>query len=143
MPINEMEGSAAGDGDELWMVVAVIQPFKLDAVMLALEGIPEFGGMTVTKCQGFGRAKVPSGRAEVAGAPRRSMDSGLADYTEKVKLEVAVRGREQRLRVVDTIVRTAHTGNRGDGKVFVWPFSQAVRIRTFETDGAAIGGGNE
>lgn len=143
MAANQIDGATTGDGDGLWMVVAVIQPFRLDAVTLALEGLPEFGGMTVTPCRGFGRGKVPSGRPEISGPRRRSTDSGLADYTENVKLEVAVRGREQSRRVVDTIVRTARTGKRGDGKVFVLPFSHAVRIRTFETDGTAIGGGNE
>ena len=143
MPENRIDRATAGDGDELWMIVAMIQPFKLDAVTLALEGLPDFGGMTVTPCRGFGRGKIPAPRSESPGPRRRGADAGLADFTDKVKLEVAVRGRELCQRVVDAIVRTAHTGNRGDGKVFVWPFAHAVRVRTFETDASAIGGGDE
>ena len=140
-----MERVAGTDDEaELWMVVAIIQPFKLDAVTMALEGINGFGGMTVTLCRGFGRGK--SRRAEPnapVGARRRMTDTGLTDFTEKVKLEIAVAGRAQSRRVVEAIVHAAHTGNRGDGKVFVWPFAQATRIRTFEADAIALRGHDE
>lgn len=144
MPETTMnQAKATDDGDELWMVVAIIQPFRLDAVTLALEGIPGFGGMTVTPCRGFGRGKAQTPDRGSAPGPRRHTDTGLTDFTDKVKLEIAVAGRAQSRRVIDVIAQAAHTGNRGDGKVFVWPFARALRIRTFETDAAAIRGPGE
>ena len=131
-----------GSGD-LWMVLAVIQPFRLDAVTLALESLPGFGGMTVTECRGFGREKLrgedSAGEADATGgqAPRRTEPS-LVDFTEKVKLEVAVAGRDQAGAVIEAIARTAHTGNRGDGKVLAWPLDRAVRIRTFDEGATAL-----
>ena len=141
-----MEHATAPNGDEseLWMIVAVIRPFKLDAVTMALEGVSGFAGMTVTTCRGFGRGRsrtIDSNRH--SGARRRETDSGLTTFNERLKLEVAVAGRRNSRLVADTIVQAAHTGNRGDGKVFVWPFAHAVRIRTAETDSAAIGGRDE
>jgi nitrogen regulatory protein PII len=133
-----------GDESELWMIVAVIRPFKLDAVTMALENVTGFAGMTVTTCRGFGRGRpgVADSHADPA-ARRRETDSGLTTFSERLKLEVAVAGRRSSHLVADTIVQAAHTGNRGDGKVFVWPFAHAVRIRTAETDSAAIGGHDE
>ena len=55
---NVHGASEAGIEKDLWMIVAVIQPFKLDAVTLALEAIPNFGGMTVSECRGFGKKKL-------------------------------------------------------------------------------------
>lgn len=131
------------DGSELWMVVAIIRPFKLDAVTMALENIAGFGGMTVTACRGFGRGKQRIGPSADSAPRRRESDTGLTEFTDRVKLEVAVAGRANSKRVADTIVEIARTGNRGDGKVFIWPFAHAIRIRTAETDTAAIGGQDE
>lgn len=128
-------------GPNLWMVVAIIQPFKLDAVTLALERLPGFGGMTVSDCRGFGREKlVPEaedgeGRASWLKLPG---EGGVIDFTPKVRLEVAVAGRRQAEVVVETIARAAHTGRRGDGKVFVWHLVGAVRVRTLEADEGAL-----
>ena len=131
-----------GDGD-LWMVLAVIQPFRLDAVTLALESLPGFGGMTVSECQGFGREKLGEGdstsEAERVGdrSARRRTES-VVDFTSKVRIEVAVAGQDRVNTVVEMIARTAHTGNRGDGKVFAWQLARVVRVRTFEEGAVAL-----
>ena len=113
--------------EDLWLVLAIIQPFKLDSVTLALEAIQGFGGMTVSDCRGFGREKVEE------GSP-----ASVADFTDKVKLEVVVAGKEHANAIVDIIARAAHTGNRGDGKVFTWPIARAVRVRTFDEGAPAL-----
>lgn len=119
---------------DLWLVMAVIQEFRLDAVTRALEQLPGFGGMTVTDCRGFGRGKLQN-EEDDAGTPgrpfSRARESGLVDFTRKVKLEVAVAGEHEADAVVETIGRAAHTGRPGDGKVFAWPIARAVRVRTF------------
>ena len=146
MTEHSMEQATAPNGDEseLWMIVAVIRPFKLDAVTMALENITGFGGLTVTTCRGFGRGRSRTIDSNThSNARRRETDSGLTTFNERLKLEVAVAGRGNSRLVADTIAEAAHTGNRGDGKVFVWPFAHAVRIRTGETDSAAIGGRDE
>jgi nitrogen regulatory protein P-II 1 len=130
----------------LFMVVAFIQPFKLDSVTLALEQIPEFNGMSVSDCRGFGHGKLrPEERStsdvttpatERAAPP--PAEQGLIDFRPKVRLEIAVAGRAHANTVVETIVRTAHTGRRGDGKVLLWPIAHAVRVRTSEVDRDAL-----
>ena len=114
---------------DLWMIQAFIQAFRLDAVTLALEQIAGFSGMTVSDCRGFGREKLrgASGEAEEAD-----------NFTPKVRLEIAIAGVDRAAAVAEAIARTAHTGRRGDGKVFVWPVVQAIRVRTFETGNAAL-----
>ncbi len=141
-----MHGEPADEGDGLWMVMATIQRHRLDSVTLALEGLTGFGGMTVSDCRGFGRGKVarvddasgPGGQAfdDVPPAPRQ--DADLVDFTAKVRLDIAVAGRDHADAVVGAIVRAAHTGRKGDGKVFMWPLVRAVRVRTGEQDAAAI-----
>ena len=132
----------AGHGD-LWMVLAVIQPFRLDAVTLALESLPGFGGMTVSECQGFGREKLsegdsPSEAERISDRSDRRRREFVVDFTSKVRIEVAVAGQDRVDAVVETITRTAHTGNRGDGKVFAWQLGRAVRVRTFDEGAAAL-----
>jgi len=129
--------------EDLWMVEAVIQPFKLDAVTLALEGTAAFRGMTVTDCRGFGHEKLTNmAEGALAGdkaAPiLRHGDADVVDFTPKVKLEAVVWGRVAADAVADTIVRVARTGRRGDGKVFVWPLARAVRIRTLDEGAKAV-----
>ena len=124
--------SEARGEESLWMVVAVIQPFKLDAVTLALEEIPGFGGMTVSECRGFGREKVQE------SSPTREESTGLIDFTTKMRVECAVSGTDKAQAVMEAIARAAHTGNRGDGKLFAWPIARAVRLRTFEEAGKAL-----
>ena len=122
------------DGDKLWMVLAIIQPFKLDAVTLGLEALPHFGGMTVSECRGFGHGKV----AGEPGAIPHDQRSDAVDFTPKIRLEVAVNGQAQTDTVIDTIARIAHTGNPGDGKIFSWPLERAVRVRTLDEGALAL-----
>lgn len=128
--------------DDIWMIFAVIQPFKLDAVTLALEELAWFGGMTVTECRGFGQDKFADPEEE-SGNPaahpgRRRTDTGLVDFTAKVKLEIAALGRQHADAIIDTIASAAHTGRRGDGKIFAWPITRAVRVRTLEEGARAL-----
>ena len=126
---------SAEQNSDLWMVTAVIQPFKLDDVTLALERLPHIGGMTVSDCRGFGRGKV----LRDAGEEAQPYGGGalVQDFTNKTRIEIAIAGRDAAQRIADTIARTAHTGNAGDGKVFVWRLVRAVRVRTFdEAEGA-------
>ena len=110
---------------DCWLVEAIIQPFRVDGVILALEGIRGFRGMTVSDCRGFGFEKVTEDRGGGARSPR-----AVVDFTPKVKLEIVVANRGIADAVADAIARTARTGNPGDGKVFLWPLSRVVRIRT-------------
>lgn len=125
--------------DELWMVQAIIQPFRLDRVTRALEGVAGFGGMTVTTVQGFGQKELDDRRTVTARArsshpPRETVD----DFTKKLRLDVAVRGRRRADDIAHVIARTAHTGNHGDGKIFLWPIAHAIRVRTMEVDRDAL-----
>ncbi|NUR33915.1 MAG: P-II family nitrogen regulator [Gemmatimonadaceae bacterium] len=139
------ERDTRGTTEDLWMVLAIIQPFKLDAVVLALEALPGFGGMTVSPCRGFGHVTLtPDGRAVTpmaSGGPsgqRGWTDDGLMDFTGKIKLEIAVPGGDHVGEIINTIARTAHTGNPGDGMVFAWQLARAVRVRTFEAGRQAL-----
>lgn len=121
--------------EDIWMIEAIIQPFKLDAVTLALEELREFPGMTVSDCRGFGQEKLAeSGQSPAessnAGLLRRRSDSDFVDFTTKSKVEIVVAGRAAADVIAETIVAAAHTGRRGDGKIFMWPLSRVVRIRT-------------
>ena len=105
------------------IITALVQPFMLSKVTHALEEITGFPGLTVTDVRGFGREK----STHDAGAPHRVIED-FVEYVKKARIE----------KIIETIVRVAHTGNRGDGKVFVWPVEHAVRIKTGETGEAAI-----
>jgi len=110
------------------LITALIKPFKLDDVR---EALAEIGcqGLTVTEVRGFGRQK---GHTELyRGAEYR------VDFLPKVKIEIATTDALYE-RVVDTIVEAAHTGNIGDGKIFVTALEHVVRIRTGETDEEAV-----
>lgn len=107
---------------------AIIKPFRLDAVKEALQGIG-IQGMTVTEVRGFGRQK---GQTELyRGAEYK------VDFVPKVKLELVVQ-EDVAARAVDTIAEAARTGKIGDGKIFVYPIQDVVRIRTGERGIAAI-----
>ncbi len=112
---------------DLWLVVAVIPAFRLDVVILALEPLEGFAGVTVTDCCGFGRDKVGDDRKGGPAAERR-----VGNFIDTVRLEVVIAGRHRMNAVLDTIVRAAHTGNRGDGMAVAWPVSRFVRVRTFD-----------
>jgi nitrogen regulatory protein PII len=110
------------------LIVAVIQPFKLDDVRQALadNGVQ---GMTSSEVKGFGRQK---GHAEVYRGAEYTVE-----YLPKVKLEVAVADSAVD-KVVDLICQTANTGQIGDGKIFVLSLGEALRIRTGETGEGAL-----
>ena len=109
-------------------VEAIIKPFKLDDVREAL-GEAGIQGVTVTEVKGFGRQK---GHAELYRGAEY-----VVDFLPKVKVEVVVKDGDTD-RCVDAIVKAAKTGKIGDGKIFVSPVEQVVRIRTGETDEAAV-----
>jgi nitrogen regulatory protein PII len=103
-------------------IVAIIKPFKLDEVRDALNGIG-IQGMTVTEVKGFGRQK---GHTELYRGAEYSVD-----FLPKIKLEV-VTETEHASEAVEVISKTAHTGKIGDGKIFITPVDEVVRIRTGE-----------
>jgi nitrogen regulatory protein PII len=110
------------------MLIAVIKPFKLEEVKeaLAAAGIE---GMTVTEVKGFGRQK---GHTEIYRGSEYTVD-----FLPKVKIEIAVSD-DMAGKAVEAIVRAAKTGKIGDGKVFVLPLEEAVRIRTDERGDGAV-----
>jgi nitrogen regulatory protein P-II 1 len=110
------------------LIKAIIKPFKLDEVKDALTEIG-VEGMTVSEVKGFGRQK---GHTEIYRGSEYTVD-----FLPKVKLEVAVAD-EVVDKVIDAIVTSAQTGKIGDGKVFVLPIEQAVRIRTGEKGDEAV-----
>ncbi len=110
------------------MLIAIIKPFKLDAVR---EALADMGvqGMTVTEVRGFGRQK---GHTELYRGAEYQVD-----LLPKVKLELAL-APEQVDQAVEAILKAAKTGNIGDGKIFVYDLNQTVRIRTGETGVGAV-----
>lgn len=109
-------------------ITAVIKPFKLDEVR---EALAEAGvhGMTVTEVKGFGRQH---GHTELYRGAEY-----VVDFLPKIKIEVAVSD-GQLDRVLEAIAAAARTGKVGDGKIFVHPLEQAIRIRTQEVDDDAL-----
>ena len=110
------------------LVTAIIKPFKLDEVREALSAIG-VQGITVTEVKGFGRQK---GHTELYRGAEY-----VVDFLPKVKIEVVVKTDDVD-RCVDAIVKAAHTGKIGDGKIFVTAVERVVRIRTGELDETAI-----
>ena len=109
-------------------IEAIIKPFKLDEVR---EGLSEVGitGLTVTEVKGFGRQK---GHTELYRGAEY-----VVDFLPKIKVEVVLSD-DMVDQAVEAIVKAAHTGKIGDGKIFVSPVEQVIRIRTGETNEAAI-----
>ena len=110
------------------LITAIIKPFKLDEVREALSAIG-IQGLTVTEVKGFGRQK---GHTELYRGAEY-----VVDFLPKVKLEAAVADGVVD-QVVEAIEKAARTGKIGDGKVFVQPLEQVIRIRTGETGDAAL-----
>ncbi|AFU99776.1 P-II family nitrogen regulator [Simiduia agarivorans] len=110
------------------LITAVIKPFKLDAVR---EALSENGvqGITVTEVKGFGRQK---GHTELYRGAEY-----VVDFLPKTKVEVAV-GDDQVDIIVEAITKAANSGKIGDGKIFVSPLEQVIRIRTGETGEDAL-----
>lgn len=109
-------------------VEAIIKPFKLDEVKEALSSIG-VQGLTVSEVKGFGRQK---GHTELYRGAEY-----VVDFLPKVKLEIIVAD-EMTTQVVETIERAARTGRIGDGKIFVMPMEEVVRIRTGERGANAL-----
>ena len=110
------------------LVTAIIKPFKLDDVR---EALSEIGvqGITVTEVKGFGRQK---GHTELYRGAEY-----VVDFLPKVKVEIAIA--DDRVEsVIEAITKAANTGKIGDGKIFVSPLEQVVRIRTGETGNEAL-----
>ncbi|HET8711606.1 MAG TPA: P-II family nitrogen regulator [Spongiibacteraceae bacterium] len=110
------------------LVTAIIKPFKLDDVRAALSDIG-VQGVTVTEVKGFGRQK---GHTELYRGAEY-----VVDFLPKVKLEIAVADGVVDS-VIEAITKAANTGKIGDGKIFVSPLEQVIRIRTGETGENAI-----
>jgi nitrogen regulatory protein P-II 1 len=107
---------------------AIIKPFRLEEVREALSDIG-ISGLTVTEVKGFGRQK---GHTELYRGAEY-----VVDFLPKVKIEVVLAD-EVVDQAVETIIKAARTGKIGDGKIFVMPVEQVVRIRTGETGETAI-----
>ena len=110
-------------------VKAIIQSFKLSAVTRALQEIPGFPVMTVSDCRGFGKEKGREG-------PHRVIED-LIDYIPKIRIEIMLKD-EMVDTVVETIANVAHTGNPGDGKIFIYDIEKAVRIKNLKYGEEAI-----
>ncbi len=110
------------------LIIAVIKPFKLEEVKEALSAAG-IEGMTVTEVKGFGRQK---GHTEIYRGSEYTVD-----FLPKVKLEVAVAD-DVAGKAIDAIAKAAKTGKIGDGKIFVVPLEEVVRIRTDERGEAAV-----
>jgi nitrogen regulatory protein PII len=109
-------------------IEAIIKPFKLDDVKEALSQVG-VEGLTVTEVKGFGRQK---GHTELYRGAEY-----VVDFLPKIKLEIVVRD-EIVERVIEAISQAANTGKIGDGKIFVLPLEEAIRIRTGERGPAAV-----
>ena len=110
------------------LVTAIIKPFKLDEVR---EALSEMGvtGLTVTEVKGFGRQK---GHTEMYRGAEY-----VVDFLPEIKIELVVTTPDLE-RVIEAIIKSAKTGKIGDGKIFVTPIEQTIRIRTGETNDNAI-----
>ncbi len=109
-------------------IEAIIKPFKLDDVREALTDIG-ITGMTVTEVKGFGRQK---GHTEVYRGAEYAVD-----FLPKIKMELVLRD-DQVEQAVDVIIETARSGKIGDGKIFIFPVEEAIRIRTGERSDSAV-----
>jgi nitrogen regulatory protein P-II 2 len=110
------------------LVTAIIKPFKLDEVRVALSEIG-VRGVTVTEVKGFGRQK---GHTELYRGAEY-----VVDFLPKVKIEAAIPN-DLLDRVIEAVEKAANTGKIGDGKIFVFDLEQVVRIRTGETGADAL-----
>ena len=110
------------------LVIAIVKPFKLEDVRDALTALG-INGMTVSEVKGYGRQK---GHTEIYRGAEYAVN-----FLPKMKVEVAVSS-DRVEKVIEAIAAAAKTGQIGDGKIFVTPVEQVVRIRTGETDADAL-----
>src|SRR5262245_23395842 len=127
--LSALTEAPRGDRRAIKMITCVIRPEKLDAVTESLNRLNLVGGMTVTDVRGFGRQKGMNGHF-MGG-------SYVIRFVPKVRVDLVVQ-EEDVPQVMQTIHRTAHTGNIGDGKVFVVDVVNALRIRTREGGTSAL-----
>ena len=110
------------------LITAIVKPFKLEAVKEALTALG-VEGMTVTEVKGFGRQK---GHTEIYRGSEYTVD-----FLPKVKVEIVL-GSDIAQKAVEAIIKSAKTGKIGDGKIFVSPLDNAIRIRTEEEGEKAV-----
>ena len=110
------------------LISAIIKPFKLDEVREALSEIG-VNGITITEVKGFGRQK---GHTEMYRGAEY-----VVDFLPKIKIEIACSD-EMANSIIEVIIKTANTGKIGDGKIFVTPLEQVIRIRTGEFNESAL-----
>tara|TARA_R110002020_G_scaffold156117_10_gene337729 strand:- start:10220 stop:10609 length:390 start_codon:yes stop_codon:yes gene_type:complete len=115
-------------GNQMKIVMAIIKPFKLDEVRKALTAIG-IQGLTVSEVKGYGRQK---GHTEIYRGTEYAVS-----FLPKLKIEIAIAS-DVVDKAVEAIATSAKTGQIGDGKIFVYSIDQAMRIRTGETDTAAL-----
>ena len=115
--------------NEIEVVVAFVQPFQLERVVDAVRSLPDSPGLSASEVVGFG--------SHAAHPPRSGETGEVRPLAKKMRIEVVCRSRDTRA-IVDAIRRAAHTGNPGDGKVFVSPVTLACRIRTGEEGEMAL-----
>jgi nitrogen regulatory protein P-II 1 len=108
-------------------IKAIIQPFVADKVLSALREVPELPGVTVSEVKGFGRGR--------ALGPSSSKEADEIFGVKKIKLEIVVPD-ELVEKVVQLIAKHAHTGNPGDGKIFVSTVEETIKVRTGEKENA-------
>ncbi|MBR4876156.1 MAG: P-II family nitrogen regulator [Rhodocyclaceae bacterium] len=109
-------------------IEAIVKPFKLDEVREALTEVG-INGLTVTEVKGFGRQK---GHSEIYRGAEY-----VVDFLPKIKIEIVLAD-DIVDQAIEAIIRAAHTGKIGDGKIFVTPVEQVIRIRTGETGETAV-----
>jgi nitrogen regulatory protein P-II 2 len=127
-PPSDVTREGRREIESMKIVMAIIKPFKLDEVRDALTKIG-IQGLTVTEVKGYGRQK---GHTEIYRGAEYAVS-----FLPKIKLEIACAA-DQLDKVIETIIAAAKTGQIGDGKIFVFGLDHAVRIRTGETDAAAL-----
>lgn len=110
------------------LITAIIKPFKLDEVREALDAL-DLPGMTVTEVKGFGRQK---GHNELYRGAEY-----VVDFLPKIKIELAIADDIVET-AIEAIMKAAHTGKIGDGKIFLTPLEQVIRVRTGETGAEAL-----
>lgn len=110
-------------------IKAIIRPFKLDDVVTALHKIDGLPGITISEIKGFGKSKAKNAKDAIA--------EGLHLFIKRVKIEIVVHDNMVD-EVINTIQSIAHTGNTGDGKIFVIDVKNTIKIRTNEVGEIAI-----
>jgi len=110
-------------------IIAYIRPHKLPTVTLALHRLPNLSGMSFSEVRGFSSDRLPKSEPTIV--------QELIDYTSYVRVEVFC-GEDQAYEIKHTIENAAHTGNNGDGKIYVTDASEAIRIQTAEREGMTV-----